>query len=60
MTNCVDSRIAQVYSHSTLAMEDISKAAAILGRKGGQAKTKAQNRARRINGKKGGRPKKVA
>lgn len=54
----LDTRTAQVYSCDVLSMEDIKKAAAILGRKGGQAGTKAQNRARRINGKKGGRPKK--
>jgi hypothetical protein len=56
----IDRRIAQVYCDVAMEQQEISKAAAILGRKGGQAKTKAQNRARRLNGKKGGRPKKVA
>jgi hypothetical protein len=32
--------------------------AVALGRKGGRAKTDAQNAARRANGKKGGRPRK--
>jgi hypothetical protein len=37
---------------------DISKAAAVLGKKGGSAKTRAKVRASKINGKLGGRPKK--
>lgn len=35
---------------------DIRAAAATLGRKGGQARTPAQQEARRRNGRKGGRP----
>jgi hypothetical protein len=38
-------------------MDKTSKAAALLGRKGGSAKTKAKATAARINGRKGGRPK---
>lgn len=36
-----------------------SEVARIMGRKGGQAKTKAKKRSSPINGKKGGRPKKI-
>jgi len=36
----------------------VSDAAAILGRKGGQARTERQTEARRLNGRKGGRPRK--
>ncbi len=35
---------------------ELSKAAAVLGRKGGQVKSEAKARAARENGKKGGRP----
>jgi hypothetical protein len=38
--------------------EAIRKAAALIGRKGGQAKTEAKVKAARENGKKGGRPRK--
>jgi len=38
--------------------QEVSKAAAILGRKGGKVRTKAKIRAARKNGKLGGRPKK--
>lgn len=37
---------------------DESQAAAILGRKGGKARTKAKIKAARANGRKGGRPRK--
>jgi hypothetical protein len=37
----------------------VNEAAATLGRLGGSANTKAQNRARKINGQKGGRPRRV-
>lgn len=37
----------------------MSNAAAILGRKGGSARSEAQNDARRANGKRGGRPVKL-
>lgn len=40
-------------------MNEITEAARIMGRKGGQAKTEAKKRASAINGKKGGRPKKI-
>lgn len=39
---------------------DVSKAAAVLGRLGGLTKTPAKSHASRMNGKKGGRPKKSA
>jgi general stress protein YciG len=38
--------------------DDLSEAAANLGRKGGQARTPAKARSSKENGKKGGRPKK--
>ena len=38
---------------------DTSTAAATLGRKGGQSKSKAKQDAAKKNGKKGGRPKKT-
>jgi len=38
--------------------DDLSEAAASLGRKGGQAKTPAKAKSSRANGAKGGRPKK--
>ena len=41
-------------------MNKISKAAAALGKKGGQAKSPAKKAASRENGKKGGRPRKDA
>lgn len=37
---------------------DISSAASILGRKGGASKSEAKSTAARVNGKKGGRPRK--
>lgn len=37
---------------------DMSKIAALLGKRGGQTITKAKSAAARRNGKKGGRPKK--
>jgi hypothetical protein len=37
---------------------DLSSAAAVLGRRGGQAGTPAQNTARAVNARKGGRPRK--
>lgn len=37
----------------------INKAASLLGKKGGQSKSKAKISAARENGKKGGRPKKI-
>ncbi len=37
--------------------DDLKKAAIILGRKGGMAKSEAKANAARQNGKKGGRPK---
>jgi len=37
---------------------DLSQAAAVLGSKGGKAKTKAKVKAARANGRKGGRPRK--
>ena len=37
-------------------LDDISAAAAALGRKGGKAKSEAKARAARENGRKGGRP----
>lgn len=37
---------------------ELSKAAAALGRKGGKAKSEAKTKAARENGKKGGRPRK--
>lgn len=37
--------------------DDLKKAAIILGRKGGMAKSEAKANAARLNGKKGGRPK---
>ena len=40
-------------------IDDISAAAATLGRKGGSAKTSAKTAASRANGKKGGRPRKI-
>jgi len=39
-------------------MTDLSKAAAALGKKGGESKSEAKAAAARENGKKGGRPKK--
>ena len=39
--------------------DSLTKAAAALGRKGGQAKSERKTAAVRENGKKGGRPKKV-
>lgn len=38
---------------------DLSQAAALLGRKGGQVRSEAKTRAVRENGRKGGRPRKV-
>ena len=43
---------------SSVAENEMSQAAAILGRKGGKARTKAKIKAVRENGKKGGRPRK--
>jgi hypothetical protein len=40
-------------------IDDISSAASLLGRKGGQAKSERKTAAARANGKKGGRPKKL-
>lgn len=42
------------------SVTDISEAAKVLGRKGGQAKTKAKAKAARKNGRRGGRPRKRA
>jgi len=39
--------------------EEISKIAAVMGRKGGLSKSDAKKNAARENGKKGGRPKKI-
>lgn len=40
-------------------MSKINSAAALLGRKGGKAKSEAKTAAVRANGKKGGRPRKT-
>jgi hypothetical protein len=39
--------------------DDLNKAAALLGRLGGKSTSEAKRRAARMNGKKGGRPKKT-
>jgi len=38
--------------------DELNKAAALLGRLGGKSTSEAKKRAARLNGKKGGRPKK--
>jgi hypothetical protein len=42
-----------------MSKPDLASIAAMLGRKGGQARTTAKASAARANGKKGGRPKKA-
>ena len=39
-------------------MSSVTKAAAVLGRRGGQSTSVAKQNAARVNGRKGGRPKK--
>lgn len=47
-----------IYRRKEIDMDDISRAAAALGRKGGSARSEAKTAAVRENGRKGGRPKK--
>lgn len=42
------------------ARDEVSRAAAIMGKKGGSVKSEKKARAARENGKKGGRPRKEA
>jgi hypothetical protein len=49
---------AASYFGVPVGFDDVSSAASLLGRKGGQAKSERKTAAVRENGKKGGRPKK--
>jgi hypothetical protein len=47
-----------IYKSGEVLADEVARAAAALGRKGGQSTSKAKSQAARKNGRKGGRPRK--